>query len=248
MKGILTIWVLFIAGCSDDSYDPTLGPRNPRPGAEKYFAQRRDLPEDQKTALLHYKPCSLDFLTELADAPSREVRSFVAANPAISESIIEKLINDREPGVRGFLARNRKVPRSVLLRLRDDSDKNVRWGLPGNPNWTAEDIRQMYRDRVTSSSVIAGNPSAPSDILEELSASTDYNVLIALANNPSISRSVVSTLAKQNKSSIRKMITYNPATPDDVLQLLAKDSDQDVRRYASLSLQRRIEIRHPDRP
>jgi len=160
---------------------------------------------------------------------------------------MEKLIHDKEPGVRGYLARNPHVPRSVLLRLREDSDKNVRWGLPGNPNWTADDIRQMYRDRVTSPSVIARNPSAPSDVLQELSASTDYNILIALANNPSISRPVVLTLAKQKKPSIRKMITYNPTTPDDVLQSLTEDSDEDVRRDALLALQRRIRTEHKDR-
>jgi hypothetical protein len=247
MKGVLIICVLFVAACSDDPYDPALGPRNPRPGAEKYFTGRRDLPEDQKAALLHYKPCSQEFLSQLADVPSREVRSFVAANPSINESIMEKLIHDKEPGVRGYLARNPHVPRSVLLRLREDSDKNVRWGLPGNPNWTADDIRQMYRDRVTSPSVIARNPSAPSDVLQELSASTDYNILIALANNPSISRPVVLTLAKQKKPSIRKMITYNPTTPDDVLQSLTEDSDEDVRRYALLALQRRIRTEHKDR-
>jgi len=246
MKGILIICVLFVAACSDDPYDPAFGPRNPRPGAEKYFTGK-DLPEDEKAALLDYKPCSQEFLAQLADVPSREVRSFVAANPSITESMIEKFIDDKEPGVRSYLAGNPKVPRSVLLRLREDPDKNVRWSLAGNPNWTADDIRQMYRNRVTSPSVIARNRSAPSDVLQELSASTDYNILIALANNPSITRPVVLTLAKQKKPSIRKMITYNPAIPDDVLQSLTEDSDEDVRRYASLALQRRMKTEHKDR-
>ncbi len=248
MKRLLIICVFFIAGCSSDPYDPVLGPRSPRPGAERYFAGRNDLPQDQKTALLEYQPCSQEFLAQLVDAPSREVRSLVAANPSINENIIEKLMHDKEAGVRSYLAGNQKVPRSVLLRLRADPDFNVRWGLPGNPNWTADDIRQMYRDRVTSPSVIARNPSAPSDVLEELCNSTDYNVRGALANNPSISRSVVLTLAKQNKSSIRIMLTYNPATPDDVLQMLTKDHDPDVCRYALLYLQRRAKagdnVRH----
>lgn len=240
MKRILILCVLLMAGCSDDAYDPLLGPRNPRPGAEQYFAGRSDIPEGQKAALLDYMPCSQEFLAQLADAPSREVRSLVAANPSINETAIEKLIDDKEPGVRGYLAGNRNVPRSVLLRLREDSDETVRWAIPGNPNWTADDIRKMHKESVASWSVIARNPSAPSDVLEELSASMDYNILSALANNPSISRSVVVTLAKRNEPSLRKMITYNPAMPVDVLQSLTEDSDPDVRRYALRSLQRRI--------
>lgn len=244
MKAFLIPCVLLVASCSDDSYDPLVGPRNPRPGATKYLASRTDLPEDQKIALLDFKPCSQEFLAKLAAAPSREVRSLVAANPSIDEDTIQNLIHDAEPGVRGYLVGNRKVQRSVLLQLREDPDKNVRWGLPGNPNWTADDIRQMYKDRVTSSSVIARNPSAPPDVLEQLSASKECSVLIALANNPSISPSVVSVLAKQRKASVRKMLTYNPATPGDVLQSLTDDADPDVRRYAALHLERRAKAGH----
>ncbi len=239
MKALLILCVFLLVGCSGDPYDPLIGPRNPKQGALKYLASRSDLTQDEKEALLQGKSCSEEFLFQLAEAPSREVRSLVAANPSINDRTIEKLIHDKEPGVRSYLAGNPKLPHSALLRLREDPDKNVQWGLPGNPNWTADEIRQMYRDRVASSSVIARNPSAPQDVLDKLSASTDSSVLIALANNPSISRSVALVLAKQGDSSVRKMLTYNPATPSDVLQLLVEDSDPDVRRYASLYLQRR---------
>ena len=240
MKRFLICCVLCMTGCWGDPDDPLIGPRNPKPGAERFFAGRSDIPGDQKAALLDYQPCSLEFLAEMAIAPSREVRSLVAANPSINQTIVEMLIKDKEPGVRGYLAGNRSVPRPVLLRLREDPNETVRWMLPGNPNWTEDDIREMYSESTTSWGRIARNPSAPSDILDKLSSSTDYNTLINLANNPSIPESVALILAKQKDASIRTMITYNPATPVAVLESLTKDSDQNVRRYASLHLQRRL--------
>jgi hypothetical protein len=67
------------------------------------------------------------------------------------------------------------------------TQKNVQWGLPKKPNWTINEIRQMYIEKITSPSVFASNPSTPLDILEELSKSDDYNILASLANNPFIS-------------------------------------------------------------
>lgn len=121
------IFLILIAGCSSDAYDPALGPRNPRPGAERFLSGRSDIPESQKQCLLNFKPCSQDMLEKLADAPSREIRSLVAANPSANASILEKLMTDKEPGVRQYVASNPKTPRSILIKLNADPDENVRW-------------------------------------------------------------------------------------------------------------------------
>jgi uncharacterized protein (DUF2336 family) len=244
IKRTLVLFIVLMAGCSDDPYDPLMGPRNPRPRAERFFDGRSDIPEDQKAALLDRRPCTPDFLAKMAMVQSREARSLVAANPSITPAIIEMLINDKEPGVRGYLAGNPSVPRPALLRLREDSSESVRWILPINPNWTEDDIRKMFAENTATWSTIARNSSAPPDVLEKLSSSTNYNILIGLANNPDIPQSVAIILAQQKESSIRKMMTYNPATPLEVLEALAKDPDPDVRSYASLSLQRRRPSAH----
>jgi hypothetical protein len=97
----------------------------------------------------------------------------------------------------------------------------------------------MYRGGVASPAVIAANPSAPADLLDELSRSDDYGVRSSLVGNPSISEAVARRPARDPHSSIRVRLTYNPATPMEVLTLLAGDSDGDVRRYAEIQLRRR---------
>jgi hypothetical protein len=253
---IIPILLLSICliGCSNDPYEPFIGGRNARPGAERYLSSRNDISADQKEALLNSRPCSLDILRQLADSPSREVRSLVVANPSVDTTIQEKLLRDKEPGVRGYIATNPHTPHSILVKLKDDPDGNVQWMLPGNPNWSADEIRSMYmaemvavkRDKITSPCVFARNPSTPSDILEELSKSNDYNVRIALANNHAIPDSVVRTLARNGDSSVKIMLIYNRATSEDVLRSLSQDSDPKVRSYAvkflSMKIQRKSSI------
>ena len=97
----------------------------------------------------------------------------VAANPSGDLPLFEALINDNEPSVRQYVAGNPKTPHSVLVKLKIDPDKNVQWTLPQNPNWTPEEIRQMYNENATSRMIFALNPTTPIDILEELSTSDD---------------------------------------------------------------------------
>jgi uncharacterized protein (UPF0147 family) len=231
--------LVFLFGCTNDPFDPPIGPRNPRPGAEQYLLTRNDVPQDQKKALLNFKPCSLDVLMALSDAPSREVRALVAANPSTSLSIFKKLINDTEPAVRQYIAGNPKTPHAILVQLKNDPDKTVQWGLPRNPNWSADEIRQMYDEKATSPMIFASNPGTPIDILEELSLSNDYNVRTSLANNPSINKSIVRRLVQDQRPSVRIMLTYNEATSLETLKDLTQDPDQNVKRYAVDWLNRR---------
>jgi len=235
----LLLLIFCLAACTPDPFDPILGPRNPRPGAEQYLRTRSDIPENQKEALVTSKPCSLEVLRTLSDAPSREVRSLVAANPSTNLVLFEMLINDKEPTVRQYIASNPKTPHSILIKLKNDPDRNVQWDLPRNPNWTADEIRQMYKDNVTSPMVFASNPSTPIDLLEELSKSADYNVLTSLANNHSISEAIVERLAQDQNPSVRLMLTYNKTTSVEVLKILAQDSDKEVKQYAEDQLNRR---------
>lgn len=135
---------VLLSGCSlgaDDPFDPSIGPRNPRPGAEAYLIGRNDISESQKKALLDLQPCTPETLQVLSEAPSREVRSLVAGNPSVDESILEKLITDKESVVRQYVASNPKAPLSILVKLKDDPDENVRWQLKRNPNWIEEEKR-----------------------------------------------------------------------------------------------------------
>lgn len=233
------IFLLFLVGCTNDPFDPVIGPRNPRAGAERYLQARTDIQQEQKKAFLDSQQCPVEVLRALSTAPSREVRALVAANPSTDPPLFEKLIHDPEPAVRQYVALNPNAPHAILIELKKDPNQNVRWGLPGNPNWSSEEIRQMYENKVTSPEIFARNPSTPIRILEELANSENYNVRTSLANNPSINETIVKRLAQNGNPSVRLMLTYNKATSLEVLQSLTKDSDENVRRYAVDWLRRR---------
>lgn len=130
-------------GCQSDPFDPWLGPRNPRPAALRYLLERHDIREAEKTALLNYQPCSERTLTQLADAPAREVRFLVAVNSAANQAILEKLAADKDPAVRQGVAANRKTPRALLVTLARDPNKFVRFQATHNPSWSA--VNHMVR-------------------------------------------------------------------------------------------------------
>lgn len=225
--------LILLAGCSPDPFDPLMGSRNPRPGAERYLGARKEIPQDQKDALLNGESCRLEVLKVLVNAPSREVRALVAANPSVDLPLLEILIKDREPAVRQYVAGNPQTPHSILLKLKDDPSKDVQWCLPGNRNWSAAEIRRMYEGHASSPMVFAGNPSTPIDILEELSKSDEYGTRTSLANNRVINDPIAKRLAQDPRPSVRLMLTHNEATPVEVLKELAQDSDREVRASAA---------------
>ncbi|MCU1258540.1 MAG: hypothetical protein JWO80_1425 [Bryobacterales bacterium] len=100
---LLLIAVLIQVSCVNDPFDPVMGGRNARPGAERYLRTRMDISVMEKRALLDYRACSISVLRGLAQAPSREVRSLVAVNPAVDEDILEELSLDKDPAVRQYV-------------------------------------------------------------------------------------------------------------------------------------------------
>lgn len=237
---LVALALFCLVGCNP--YDPVIGGRNAVPGAARHLASRTDIAEVDKTAVLELQPCAPDVLDKLAMDPSREVRSLVAANPSVSVATLEKLLDDKEAGVRGFIVTNRHAPHSILVKLQNDPDYHVGWMLPGNPNWSPEELRGMYarmrREEAasppafTSPSVFAGNPATPRDILEELSKDDSYFVQSTLVGNPSLPPAAARRLADSRESSIRRMLAANKATPKDILKELAADPDPEVSRAA----------------
>jgi hypothetical protein len=234
--------LILLSGCDGkhDPFDPLIGPRHPRPGTKSYLQTREDIPQDQKDALLNYKPCQVEILRILSTASVREVRAMVAANPSVDLPLLETLANDKEPAVRQYVVANNKTPHSILLKLKSDPDENVKWELPRNPNWTPEEIREMYNEKATSKMIFALNPTTPIDILEELSTLDSYSVRSEVARNPSINEVIVKRLSEDSRPSVRLMLIYNKATSTEVLRKLSLDADQDVRERAENKLKKRM--------
>ena len=230
---IVAVLLLCLPACNP--YNPLMGGRDPLPGAERHLSTRNDISPADKLAVLGSKPCPPGVLAQLAESPSREVRSLVAANPSVDAATLEKLLRDKEPGVRGFIAMNEQAPHSILLKLMSDPDYHVRWMLPGNPRWRPDEIREMYarmcreemtsRPAFTSPSVFAGNPNTPPDILVKLSGDDSYFVQAALAGNPSIPPTAAKRLANSREPSIRRMLASNKAIPENLRRKLGSDPE-----------------------
>lgn len=233
------IIALLLTGCTLNPFDPMIGPRNPEPGAARFLESRDDISETDKSSLLEQEKCPLPVLRSLVDSPSPEVRALIAVNPSADNAILEKLASDPDVAVRQYVAANPKISRKTLKQLAADPEYLVRSSVVSNPNWTADEIRQMHREKKVSSSEIAENPSAPPDVLKELTYGSDYSVLGNLARNPSIPPYVINRLATDPQPSIRLMLVDNKALPMSTLRKLAKDTDERVRTAAADKIERR---------
>lgn len=237
------VLVILLTGCSVDSFDPMIGPRNPTPGASRYLVTRNEIAQSDKDALLEEQKCPVGVLRHLVNAPCREVRALVAVNPSADEAIFEKLSSDPDPGVRQYVGANPNISRKTLKKLAADPNSLVRSSLADNPNWTADEIRRMYRHKTALPCLIARNPSAPPDVLKELSYGSDYIVLASLASNPSIPPYVINRLVNDPNPSVRLRLADNKAIPTSVLERLAKDPDTNVRSVAEDQIERRQQKR-----
>jgi hypothetical protein len=224
--------MILLTGCATDPFDPMFGPRNPNPGAARYLMTRNDISQADKNSLLEYQKCSVTTLRNLSSSPSKEVRALVASNPAAEEGILDQLSSDKDIAVRQYVGGNLNISRKTLKKLASDPEYLVRSSVVRNPNWTADEIRQMYRNNKESHSKIAANPSAPPDVLKELTYGSDYNINSSLARNPSIPPYVINRLANDTEPSIRLVLAHNKALPISTLKRLANDPDARVRSAA----------------
>jgi hypothetical protein len=230
---LILIWCFAIAdvGCN--------APPNHRPAATRYLNRRRDIPEQEKQNLLNHDPCSLAVLETLASSNSEDVRCYVALNRNADDAILGKLSRDPSAAVRQCVALNHNTPRRILKSLISDPDSSARSALTTNPNWTANEIRDFYRQHPEWDYCIADNPSAPSDVLKELTYGSDHLVLATLARNPSIPPYVINRLANDPDPTLRMMLADNKALPTATLKKLAQDPDQRVREFSLEQLERR---------
>lgn len=231
LKTLILCFVIAGVGCN--------APPNHRPAATRYLNRRGDIPEQEKQKLLNYEPCSLAVLKTLETSKSEEVRCYVALNPNADDAILGKLSNDESAAVRQCVALNHNTPHRILKNLISDPDYSTRSALTTNPNWTADEIRDFHRQNPDWASSIADNPSAPPDVLKELTYGSNPSVLSSLARNPSIPPYVINRLANDPDPTIRMMLADNKALPTAMLRKLAKDPDERVRESSLKQLKRR---------
>lgn len=228
-----------LAGCVNDAFDPWLGPRLPQAGAERYLATRPDLSDLDKHYLLEKRPIAPAVLAELARAPSREVRAYVAMNPAAAPDTLVALAADRDTGVRQYLAPHPRLPRPALQRLLSDPSALVRDAALASPTWSVEELWALHRQG-HNGAAIAGNPNAPADLLLALTRGpASWMLNYQLARSPQITPEIEAfVLAQKSADGTAKLtLLANPRLSCPTLERLARDPTPEVARSAQYGIE-----------
>lgn len=151
-------------------------------------------------ALAYNRNSPADLLRELSAHRSRRVRSAVAAHGACPADVLAQLSGDSAYEVRWFVAGNGNTPPQALLTLGEEVKTSPRsdlaWAVARNPSTPQNVLRELSRMRGRPQGGVAGNPAAPSDLLEEFAASKDPSVRLAVARNRAASLGLLERLAR----------------------------------------------------
>lgn len=131
------------------------------------------------------------------------VRAAVVKNLATSPKTIEKLALDNEDAVSSLALRDYRLPKKFFKRYSEATDY----------------VR----------SILAENPSAPQELIEAASRSTDVKVRQAAASNFKASSKVLAQLAHDEEWLVRSSVAHNSNTDPETLNMLSKDVQPIVR-------------------
>lgn len=220
---------------------------------------------DSIPAILKYPRLSSEVLDIVGDGAGGKfgdgtllVSPILGAHPNLSERLQKKLFAlPKEPAVWRAVAGNPSAPKSFypeyLKRIRE-GDKNIRfdvardrdapreaWELalaPREPEVLNEfsrnpsapaDLLAQISDSLPARDLagLAANRSTPPEVLERISTSKDQQVLWNIKRNPSSPPSAVEkvlrTLAESPGASLRDTCADDPRLPQDLIPKLAKD-------------------------
>ncbi|HSX95212.1 MAG TPA: hypothetical protein VLG41_19970 [Hydrogenophaga sp.] len=230
-----------LAGCTNDAFDPWLGPRRPREGAERDLATRSELSDLDKYRLLEKQAIAPALLADLARSPSRAIRAHVAVNPATPADTLVALAADPDIGVRQYTASHPHLPRSALQGLLSDPSALVRDAALASPVWQAEELWTLYRQG-HNGDAIAGNPHAPAALLMAIARRGRGSSLLGfqLARSPQITPEIEAfVLAGGSGGTDKLTLLRNPRLSCPTLLSLASDPQPHIAQRAREAIERR---------
>ena len=228
---LLAVFLNFIIGCGNDSYDPLWGPRLIHFEAEKALASISFMEASEKQAFIDGKPTPLDKLMHLATHDIVEIRHLVAVNPSADDALLYQLASDSSSGVRQAVASNHKTSEAVLNKLSKDDSQIVINEAMKNPNWSLDSLHNFYKEGVHVEAILR-NPSVPTDILEKILIGEDQFLMAAIAENSAITNDLAIKLASKNSGLISMRLCTNPMVSKAILSLLSGNHDKRVRNCA----------------
>lgn len=172
------------------------------------------------------------------------LRRAVASNPAIEVTLLQRLLQDPRAEVRQAVARSEEATATMLRVLAGDPVWEVRMAVAKNFNAPADVLRDFGRyhdlwpgganlvrldprpgrervaitDLRTMRATVAGNVSAPEDLLLALTKDRDWKVRRAVAANGSATPTVLRVLSKHDVWEVTKAVLKNRYAPQDVLR------------------------------
>jgi len=168
-------------------------------------ARRRELPQVTVNQILDLGP--------------DRCRADLARNPAVAPAILDRLARDSAPVVRMNVCHNPSTSEDTLTLLLRDPDPAVR---AANPRCTPLELTRLIdvRSRVVTEQV-AGNPAAPSQLLDRLARTWDSDAHAAVAANPSTPPQTIRHLYRAGGDQVRRLCLENPSCPEDLLRTRA---------------------------
>ena len=228
--------------------------RNPSLGEGEIGVLSRSQHASVRCIIARRDDISPSIVDALAADPDENVRAAIAGNVVTDFEHRELLTHDEYPFVRARAAGSMggsERERSRLFDLAGDDYAEVRAAVAGNPSTDQGTIRSLWDydpagqgTSVSTRAFIAGNPSAPADLLMEATRDGDPHVRIALARNEGLGDAdengrVQWALADDRDSNVRFSLTLNESTSTSVLEALTHDSDGYVAESAQRGLNRR---------
>ena len=205
-----------------------------------------------------------EILSELATDDNRYVRAVVGQNPNTPSEILSELSKDEDDLIRKFVTGNRNTPPEALYELSKDEDLKltaaqnpslpstrlhelasdekgyIREKVAENRSTPPETLRTLASDEGGMVRLVANNPSAPRDLLRDLSEHEEDDLRFYVSRNPSTPPECLDALSADNDMEIREKVAQNPSTTLATLSKLSDSSDPDVASYASDGIRERF--------
>lgn len=172
-----------------------------------------------------------DVLVNLSTINNSALQQFVIANPNTPESVLLNFLHhSKSLALRETVLRRGNLSKKVLEELLQTKDEETLVIVLMNPHMPVEKLISYaeHANHLVRRS-IAGNPSTPTHVVENLiKMDESMAVLGAAARNPNATQTVLD-IALASHYLVRQWLTCNPNLPEEYAARLVKDKSESVR-------------------
>jgi hypothetical protein len=207
--------------------------------------------------------CALDLRDSAECAPQALVRRKLAQNPALSDTVLLRLLSDAEAQVRAAAVRHLSAPRMAELdsggcdpsrqvrrdqarhkglplswinRLAQDTDSWVRRLIASNQSTPEQALRSLAGDAVMQvRRGVARNPACPAKLLQRLARDPHPWVRAGVALRGDIAKPLIIKLSRDDDIDVLSALGKNPGSPRKILERITCHENRDVRRSVILN-------------